>query len=81
MFVDSEVFTGPCGMAVYKDRIQKRGSPYDNVPVTDSIRQTKSRPLSGCPMGHSEKTRLAVKEQGTLADRLIESALIAQLFD
>src|SRR5580765_6454298 len=25
-----------------------------------SIRQTKSRPLSGRPMGHSEKTRLAV---------------------
>ena len=32
-------------------------------------------------MGHSEKTRLAVKGQGTLADRIIESALIAQLFD
>jgi hypothetical protein len=27
-----------------------------------SIRQTKSRPLSGRPMGHSEKTRLAVRE-------------------
>ena len=44
-----------------KDTIQKWDPPCDNVPVTDSIRQTKSRPLSGCPMGHSEKTRLAVK--------------------
>jgi hypothetical protein len=61
MLVESEVLTGPYGMAVYKDTIQKWDPPCDNVPVTDSIRQTESRPLSGCPMGHSEKTRLAVK--------------------
>ena len=45
MFVDSEVLTGPYGMAVYKDTIQKSDPPCDNVPVTDSIRQTKGRPL------------------------------------
>jgi hypothetical protein len=38
MFIDSEVLTGPSGMAVYKDRIRKWDSPYDNVPVTDSDR-------------------------------------------
>jgi len=38
MFVDSEVLTGPSGMAVYKDTIQKWDPPYDNVPVTDSDR-------------------------------------------
>ena len=31
MFVDSEVLTGPSGMAVYKDTIQKWDPPYDNV--------------------------------------------------
>ncbi len=35
MFVDSEVLTGPSGMAVYKDTIQKWEPPYDRVPVTD----------------------------------------------
>ncbi len=38
MFVDSEVLTGPSGMAVYKDTIQKWDPPYDKVPVTDSDR-------------------------------------------
>jgi hypothetical protein len=38
MFVDSEVLTGPCGMAVYKDTIRKWDSPNDSVPVTDSDR-------------------------------------------
>jgi immunity protein 74 of polymorphic toxin system len=38
MFVDSEVLTGPSGMAVYKDTIQKWDPPYENVPVTDSDR-------------------------------------------
>ena len=38
MFIDSEVLTGPSGIAVYKDTIQKWDSPYDNVPVTDSDR-------------------------------------------
>ena len=38
MFVDSEVLTGPSGMALYKDTIQKRDPPYDSVPVTDSDR-------------------------------------------
>jgi hypothetical protein len=38
MFVDSEVVTGPSGMAVYKDTLQKWDPPYDNVPVTDSDR-------------------------------------------
>jgi Immunity protein 74 len=38
MFVDSEVLTGPSGIAVYKDTIQKWDPPYDNVPVTDSDR-------------------------------------------
>ena len=33
MFVDSEVLTGPYGMAVYKDTIQKWDPPCDNVPV------------------------------------------------
>lgn len=37
MFVDSEVLTGPSGMAVYKDTIQKWDSPYDKA-VTDSDR-------------------------------------------
>ncbi|MEI6076401.1 MAG: Imm74 family immunity protein [Verrucomicrobiota bacterium] len=35
MFVDSEVLTGSSGMAVYKDTIEKWGSPHENVPVTD----------------------------------------------
>jgi len=39
MFVDSEVLTGPTGMAVYKDTIQKWDPPYDKVPVTDSDRE------------------------------------------
>jgi len=56
-------------------------SAVEGDSLVCSLRQTKSRPVSGRPMGHSEKTRLAVKEQGTLADRIIESALIAQLFD
>lgn len=38
MFVDSEVLTGPSGMVVYKDTIQKWDPPYDNVLVTDSDR-------------------------------------------
>ena len=38
MFVDSEVVTGPSGMTVYKDTIQKWDPPYDSVPVTDSDR-------------------------------------------
>jgi Immunity protein 74 len=38
MFVDSEVLTGPSGMAVYKGTIQKWDPPYDNVPVTHSDR-------------------------------------------
>ena len=38
MFVDSEVVTGPSGMAVYKDTMQKWDPPYDNVPVSDSDR-------------------------------------------
>jgi hypothetical protein len=32
MFVDSEVLTGPYGMAVYKDTIQKWDPPCHNVP-------------------------------------------------
>jgi Immunity protein 74 len=38
MFVDSEVLTGPSGMAVYEDTIQRWDPPYENVPVTDSDR-------------------------------------------
>ena len=38
MFVDSELLTGPSGMAVYKDTIQKWDPPYENLPVTDSDR-------------------------------------------
>ena len=38
MFVDSEVLTGPSGMAVYKDTIQKWDPPHENVPVADSDR-------------------------------------------
>ena len=38
MFVDSEVVTGPSGMAVYKDTMQKWDPPYDSFPVTDSDR-------------------------------------------
>ncbi len=38
MFVDSEVLTGPYGIAVYKDTIRKWDSPNDSVPVTDSDR-------------------------------------------
>ena len=38
MFVDSEVLTGPSGMAVYKDTIQKWDPPCENVPVTSSDR-------------------------------------------
>ncbi len=38
MCVDSEVLTGPSGMAVYKDTVQKWDPPYGNVPVTDSDR-------------------------------------------
>ena len=38
MFVDSEVLTGPSGMAVYKDTIQKWDPPYENVSVLDSDR-------------------------------------------
>jgi hypothetical protein len=38
MFVDSEVLTGPAGMAVYKDTIQKWDPPYGKVPITDSDR-------------------------------------------
>jgi Immunity protein 74 len=38
MFVDSEVLTGPSGMAVYKDTIQKWDPPYDKVPIIDSDR-------------------------------------------
>jgi hypothetical protein len=38
MFVDSEVLTGPSGIAVYKDTIQKWDPPFDNIPVTDSDR-------------------------------------------
>lgn len=38
MFVDSEVLTGPSGMAVYKGTIRKWDPSYDNVPVTDSDR-------------------------------------------
>ena len=34
MFVDSEVVTGPSGMAVYKDTIQKWDPPYDSFTVT-----------------------------------------------
>jgi hypothetical protein len=38
MSVDSEVLTGPSGMAVYKDTIQKWDPPYENISVTDSDR-------------------------------------------
>jgi hypothetical protein len=38
MFVDSEVLTGPSGMAVYKDTVQKWDPPYEDVLVTDSHR-------------------------------------------
>jgi len=38
MFVDSEVLTGPSGMAVYKDTIRKWDPPDDQVPVSDSDR-------------------------------------------
>ena len=38
MFVDSEVLTGPCSIADYKDTIQTWDPPHDNVPVTDSDR-------------------------------------------
>ena len=38
MFVDSEVLTGPSGIAVYKDTIQRWDPPYENVPVTSSDR-------------------------------------------
>ena len=38
MFVDSEVVTGPSGMAVYKDTMQKWDPPYDSFQVTDSDR-------------------------------------------
>ena len=31
MFVDSEVLTGPSGMAVYKDTIQKWDPPNDKI--------------------------------------------------
>ena len=38
MFVDSEVFSGPSGMAVYKDTIQEWNPPHEDVPLTDSDR-------------------------------------------
>ena len=38
MFVDSEVLTGPSGMAVYKDTIQKWDPPNDKIPITVSDR-------------------------------------------
>ena len=38
MFVDSELLTGPSGMAVYKDTIERWDPPDDKVPVTDSDR-------------------------------------------
>ena len=38
MFVDSEVSTGPSGMAVYKDTVRTWDPSYDNIPVTDSDR-------------------------------------------
>ena len=38
MFIDSEVLTGPSGMAVYEDAIRKGDPPYQNVPVTESDR-------------------------------------------
>ena len=38
MFVDSELLTGPSGMAVYEDTIRRWDPPYENVPVTDSDR-------------------------------------------
>jgi hypothetical protein len=34
MFVDSEVLTGPSGMAVYKDTIQKWDPPDEKVSLT-----------------------------------------------
>jgi len=34
MFVDSEVLTGPSGMAVYKDTIQKWDVPDEEVSLT-----------------------------------------------
>ena len=38
MFVDSEVLTGPSGMALYKDTIEKWDSPHEDVAMTDSDR-------------------------------------------
>jgi hypothetical protein len=38
MFVDSEVLTGPSGMAVYKDTIEKWDPPHENVKLTNSDR-------------------------------------------
>jgi len=38
MFVGSELLTGPSGMAVYKDTIQKWDPPYENLPLTDADR-------------------------------------------
>ena len=46
MFVDSEVLTGPSGMAVYKDTIRKWDSPNDSVPVTDSDRDRQTLPFT-----------------------------------
>ena len=44
---------------------------FANVPKNargyvppEAIRQTRNRPVSGRPMGHSEKTRLAVTALG-----------------
>ena len=36
MLVDSEVLTGPSGMAVYKHTIKKWDPPHQNGPVTDA---------------------------------------------
>jgi hypothetical protein len=38
MFVDSEVLTGPSGMAIYKDSIEKWDSPHEHVLVMSSDR-------------------------------------------
>jgi hypothetical protein len=55
MFVDSEVLTGPSGMAVYKDSIQKWDPPYDNVPVTNSDRD---RILKNIREGHKASRKM-----------------------
>ena len=44
--------------------LQKQSDPQlKSILSLCSIRQTKSRPLPSRPMGHSEKTRLAIKRR------------------